>query len=790
MTSVESAFEETVLSGQLPVWSGLCLATLFLLIWYIRARRSREKFYGSIGKLTSAGYFAGIVLLLFLCLWAVGLLYEVTGRSTSVDVVGKTFSFAFFYLVCVLLAISVYKVFRKKELSRKRLLWAALTVWSAGFILYFIGFFSEGTQFSPAALIIRPALSAAELFVSTRDLLEVADSCKENPVYMGAFAIVSATAIIVSASFLISLTGIRIKAWVRLKTMRLESDEALYLFWGPDQASLTLAKDIQRRYAGGRAADIVFIDYGGNEDDDQGGRLSLGHIINMFLIRRKSYKAIRDKAVEASLCICDRELRQWRTDSASEDFETMMRNAGLSDVLRMMRDAAKVHVFFLSEDENLNIENTMIFSDVLGTSSGELQEKTVVYCHACLERINAAEALLRHEAPKVHVVDSAMLAVNELRSDSRMLPVGFVEPDTDRGIATKPFNSMIVGFGETGEEVLGFLYEFGAFVGKDGRRNEFRCRIVDPDAEALKERFLMRNPAFKESWDLCFENTSETRSGYWDRLRGIIDELDYVVVTIGDDGRGLSLAADIYSFALRYRTASGRFSVAVRVRDSVYYKRAMKIQEYFAGTGNGGAENWQFVIFGTMEQLLTYDNVLDDRALLEARRFFKAYQESSGDDVISWEDRRRFLLGTGLEDYNKLLMQERQDISNSRHVETKMLLAGVHDKGDKKLTEMLKAIEGRDVSTTVYPNATPQQAELLKNLAECEHLRWVAACMMMGYVTYDIGPEDGNQKDYRRKRLSCMVSCERMQAIPSLRDTIKYDYDVVDVSFKIKGGVL
>lgn len=66
----------------------------------------------------------------------------------------------------------------------------------------------------------------------------------------------------------------------------------------------------------------------------------------------------------------------------------------------------------------------------------------------------------------VYLVDTATLAVQTLKDHKELLPVNFVPKGVNadgqpEGWVDSPFEAMILGFGETGQDMLGFLYEYG-----------------------------------------------------------------------------------------------------------------------------------------------------------------------------------------------------------------------------------------------------------------------------------------------------------------------------------------
>lgn len=782
-----------------------CLAlgtavALFAVLYMLCISRKKDRLYRLAGRMADGKRLftvAGVVLLI---LWVVAVLHYVDGVSRIADMAGKTVAFAAVGMVCAIFVYSVRMWVKSVSAKTHRhvLLWSALAVWSVGYVLFFIGYYEHGTEFSPAALLIRPAISSAELFVSSIDLLEVSHDCKADSVYMSVFAITSLSALAVSASVIIYLAGIRIKSLIQLRTMRSDPGEHLYLFWGINTASLVMAKQIQahKEEEGGQSPDMIFIDNRDESEEGAGERMSFERIMNMFFIRRKSYGVINGAGVQASLCVSDLDIMDWRSGTLEE----FLQRAALKDVLRMVRDAEKVHFFFLSEDGGKNVMRTMSLRDCILRDTGTgIGEKCVLYCHACVEKMDYSRLFRPGDNPSVKVVDTALLAVNQLKYDPDLLPVNFVRPDAELGVATKPFNALIAGFGETGQEAFRYLYEFGAFVAQDGKsKNRFKCYVADPGAERLREDFLLRVPALKGSDELEFIGSDED-AGFWDRIREIVRELDYVVVTVGNDDNGISFAVKMYELALKYRDDS-EFCVAVRTYDAANHERAVKIAEYYRVASDRPA--WRFRVFGEISRLFTYENVIEDRILDNAMKFFYEYQKSSGEKVADtaveeWNRRRDSLFRGGagmslLASHNKLRQQEMQDISNALHIGTKMRLAGISGSSDPRLGRMLEAVGGRDLKTAKYVNATTPQKRLLMNLAKCEHLRWNASNIMLGYTELPMkdGEPQKNRKDYVKRQLSCLVPNTRLLEVPSLRDTVRYDCCTVDVSFRIVKNVL
>lgn len=806
-------------NSHLGLWAILGLMTLLTVIAFIAKMNMREmagRLYKHSGRTTLY-----IIIAAFLFLWLLDILYEIStwyarpGQETVLSGVirnlGRTISFVVFFSVVLLLFWSIKSLVAARKASFKtRMMWSAAFVWCCGFILYFIGFYGEGTKDSPAALIIRPAISSVELFVSAIDLLEVGEKYKENPVYMGSFAVTSFMALLVSATVVVHFLGISVRSWLKMKSMATEGED-LYIFWGINEPSVILAKDIQEKSAitdprDGFRANVIFVDNAGEEHDNDGGRMSLGHIMNSFFVRRKSYREIKEAGRDVCLCLSEHDMTEIPELPGNGTLEKL-KNCGLEDLSRAIGAANAVHIFFLSGNEDENIKRAIaakeLFSDK-NRRTGISCPDTDIYCHACMEKFNYSEIFRRPEGETIiRLFDSAMLAVNRLKSDPELLPVNFVKPDTQSGVATKPFVAAIIGFGETGMEALKFLYEFSAFEGRipDGNggyndgQNPFKCYIFDPNADARKEYLYMKAPALKDSVEIEFIKATDMTAGFWDKINRIIPSLDYAIVSVGDDDTGISIGADIYECALRLKKPESRFQVLVRSYDAGNTPAAQRISEHYRHIDKRYA-NWDFTLFGTQQELFTKDNVTGDKDLKNAMLFYHEYKISSSGTTVQghtavsaeteWNERERKLLNGSLDNYNKLMLDEQQDISNSLHIETKMRLAGITDDKSTILQELLSVIGSRKPQSSDYPAASSQQKILLENLAKCEHLRWNASCRLLGYTTYETTPEEGNKKDYICKRLSCLINNERLRQIPALAETIRYDCNVVDVSLRLR----
>lgn len=451
----------------------------------------------------------------------------------------------------------------------------------------------------------------------------------------------------------------------------------------------------------------------------------------------------------------------------------------------------------------------------------------------------------------MNFVDSANLSVLEFKKDIAYQPVSFVKPDVSKGVATKPFRSMIVGFGETGFEVFSFLYEYGALVGKDVEENPFYCDIIDPRAKLLENRLYLHCPALdvsntlnedqskvKNTKIVFHEGTIESNRK---TIENLIKELDYIVVCTNDEKENISIGITLLNMAYRYRPNTDKLGIFIGIKDNKEYKKAQEIAFFYNKCGkreaNGCYHDIFIVPFGAYEQIFTYNNIVNDELLGKAKSFYYEYQKTSGlleTDYKSeradnkdkeWDIRKKkkptIECENGLSNKNELVLKETQDKENVWHINSKLYLAGaccnsfLKEESSKcqaderrevlhrciqyimqKLIERIKESREKGEKYDDSYNYIQRQLKeyekehgipegeyqtLFENLAKCEHLRWNAACRMMGYRP--LLHTKANEKNHFRKFHACLIPYEDIKKDKALSDTIKYDYNTILVSF-------
>lgn len=702
----------------------------------------------------------------------------------------------------------------------------AIGVFFSGVVLYVVGFNYDGTANNWLALLLRSITASIEMFVSESELIEVQDTCKDDVIYMLLFAVTHFLAICVSAAFIIHLLGTRLKSYVLMRRPWSKKKE-IFVFFDLSQESLSLAKDIHRAR---KLKDYQIIFVKTPMEESHLERFSFSHILSFADNRNETIEQLTE--IGAYLTYSRKSVSIEMTEN--EWNETVGLNTLHRYILRIANDEKfKTHFFCLSSNEENNI-NTAV-----ALSKRYLDDKKYpIYCRANHDSITESFANLN-----LKFIDSASLAVMELKKKVEYQPISFVKPDTKTAVATKPFRSMIIGFGETGFEVFRFLYEFSSFVGKDSKENPFHCDIIDPKAKQLENSLYLHCPGLEEKVNKDGVHTILFHEGTIENNRNVVKELissvDYIVICTDNEKENLSIGITLLNLAYKYRSNLEKLAIFIGINDNREYKKAQEIAKFYNECGKKDKKEnlYEFTLvpFGSKKQLFTYKNIIDEDVLNKAKEFYFEYQKTSNllgtdkeydcevnmDD--EWDLRRKGKkqnVAKGLWNKNELTQKEAQDMANAWHIQTKLHLVGacsyckdtdyicIEKKRRERLfgcidfviqnllTRIKEARERKEDFKKSHEFILAKIAEyerehnvpngeystLFENLARCEHMRWDTSNRLLGYRTFENATS--NDKHYLQKTHACMVPYEELLSNEELRDTIKYDYNTIYVSMK------
>lgn len=647
-------------------------------------------------------------------------------------------------------------------------------VFLAGTAIYFVGFAHSGTAGNFITIILRSVLASFEMFLSKSSLIGVAENCRCNSTYMFLFALFHFLAVAISMLFAVACFGKRILDWFRKKWWSLyPKKKTLNVFWGVNDKSINLAKDIFLQTKGKER--IVFVDMP-DEDGNKNGR-SFSGIMGLL-----SYKTgFARQMTEIKYVLMKSDTRP----STLEDCKTNFLNSmGLTELGRIMSRSDKVNFFIFTDnsDANLRAALNILESDIANKTNN-------IYCSA---RRNKATSI--HEEcydGRLHIIDdsreSVMTLAMQKDNEGKFIahPVNFVSIDNKLGYVKedKPFTAMIIGFNTTGQDAMKFLYEYSAFPGADGKKVPVQIMAFDANLEATRGELYQEIPALPE-----LEKTGEIslyayNSGtvkFYHKLQSVINQLNYVVIATGDDDRNLQTASAIFEYAYQHRKdGTKKFRIFVRLYNPGNEFKFRKTIEKYKDNCNA-----EIYYFGSPRSIYTKSWIVDKEESEYAEKFHESYCKANNESHKSKEERRKKQIDKegskllGNRGFNRTVLQ---DISNYKHCYTKEILMGLCAK-DGSIT-----IPAWPLKTNGPDDNKKAWHTKLLNASKCEHMRWNASHLMMGYTAMpeeDIKPNMKSCNE-RTKRHMCLVEWDKLKKLPSKTDYQMYDYFVVKTTLKI-----
>ncbi len=536
-------------------------------------------------------------------------------------------------------------------------------LWTCGWLLYieaFLSYNSVDNQFVDTEILLRSAVESIGLFMFNINS-NVLDHMGDVPCLKGALSFVSVLAVSCTVGLLLSLVSARLRAYLSLlcSSVKKECPE-VFVFFGLNEQTEVLAKSVKAKNP--QSLIIVVEKYQkGDNDEDNGWQ----HVKGFLTHRRESFEKVKDIGACLSLTNVDiSEIEIKQTDVFGE--------ADLGIIKKRIRSLAKkgwanrqLHLFFLSDNEEKNILATaMIRKDETVCEACSKEVKVVVYCHARYDSFNRIlEESNSLKNIDVRVIDSSRMSIEMLKRQVENHPVKFVEIDGKDNLGTvkSAFNSLVVGFGETGRDAVRFLYEYGAFMSNDSnnehvQRSEFHCYAVDKAmdtklgifANSASEALKAKNADGTHLLQFLHADASST--AFYELLKNIGPTLNYVVIAMENDNEGMTLALRVMKCILSVRGSMKNVRILVRIRNNSHV-------EHFRAVTNHVNSSIAYVdgekcldTFGSYSDLFTYSFIVDDQFKKDAEAFYNRYQEVMGEDEQtlkngSWDERRDQLLG-------------------------------------------------------------------------------------------------------------------------------------------------
>lgn len=697
----------------------------------------------------------------------------------------------------VLLLVFAFVKVKGKSLVTKftsnHMLILSVIIWLFGTLIYILGFYKPSLPW--LAVIPRAVISSFKMFTLGHDLARVHSDLQVNAWYMSIFAVVHFAAAFVTFVFIFKMIGFKLKSsWNVFKCTwnpRLK-DKTVHLFWGVNNASCLLAQDINEQY---KNDIIIVIDIDEDSNDNSKKKVTLNRITNTITITESEMQIFEDIHALVDHCYDGPASLTFLEENKNSKKINIFKILHLKRIGKIVERAGKVNCYFLSNDETQNILGALNVSNDWRIKE-KSSERACAYIHA---RRDANNEVFDHYSQYNNdskmifkLIDSAYLSVKTLKEKYDTLPIScvndLVKTDTGTVSMDTPFTSLLIGFGETGQEAFEFLYEFATFIGPDRRKVPFKCYAMDDKMNTIAGFITSKMPEIVQDKELEMLSTKVDSEEFWDKVREIIDQLNYVVIALNNDTVGLSLAVNIFKYALQHRTSKMPLKIALRCNDSTKEQRIDEVTAKLNGSITGCfGKIITIVPFGKEKDIYRCSTVIEDETLKKAKEYHYIYIQSSAKDLSQIKDtpEEQWKYDFGIDAISKktesmckfhaiydINRQISQNISNVLHDITKLRLMGLKENTPtERLKQFNEIVQYRNEITYTCNNESLKL--LLRNMAVLEHERWISAHKLMGYSW-------GDKKNLANKKLPDMCPFDKLSD-----STQSYDYNVVDTTIKL-----
>ena len=720
---------------------------------------------------------------------------------------------------------------------------------ATGTALFLWAFYHEHTDdkvnpylFVNAEYLLRSIVCSLDLFMLDIDS-NVLDGIKGHEYVKGLISIQAVLSFSCTVAVLISLAYARVIAYYRLhkKTVIDNDHNHLYVFFEMNEASHLLAKSIREK-EGDRAV-IIIVEKSPVNDEDRGGWDS---IVGMFTNKEQIFAEAdeldaRVTFTETRPCEIDKD-KLPKTDMPHTDILESINLMSVKNLITRLANGvedAQLHVFFLSENEDNNIRaaSTLALDKTINESISNIMQR--FYCHARMNSLNrVVEDIALKRGLEVRIVDSAHLAIEQLKLDEKNHPDRLVEVDDKNPTTVKSeFCGLVVGFDEAGQDALRFLYEFGAFVDSKAspekeRRSPFHCVAVDSNMLNLRGVFETFSPAAMEQTNEDGSKLIELRkcnfhsTRFFEKiLKDIYQKLNYVIIAVGDEEQGMLLALRIFNYVRRERKDLSRFRIYVRSYNADKEEFMQKISNHYNEGYNVDCKDKDelkadeiIVPFGQKDKIYSYDMIVDDELAMKGKVFQEGYARMKHEPEL-WDTRRAVLTGvkkyekdlfgrknavivpkdkrtTSIDNLRSLRRKESQDKANALHAGTKLYLLR-KTKADnydwQNFLDRYFEVDGKTPQSDGkydkinYPRLSTDENQAIINLARLEHLRWNASHEILGYRKANKDEHGCNEQSRRHNCLRPWQELDEESKIVTAQegwdaDYKSFDFGVVDIT--------
>ncbi len=544
-----------------------------------------------------------------------------------------------------------------------------------------------------------------------------------------------------SMVLLIMPRRLRDRTWLYSNSGRVKQGRKNHIFLGLDNHSKAFAKSILKEWKengdNGRQGDVILVEFPGDSQHHQ--ELSIGELISNI------FGSEREQSLEKQLDSDRFVLLKGRRPEGKDEMP-------LSEAIGLNRLAPWLNspnstLYLLSPDEEENVALLKYLA-----TDPSVKAKILCYSH----RVNSYTSLIASMGDRVRVLNLAEMSFNELRQNQPQLhPIHFADIAKDSkgqslGYVAKGHTSILIGFGETGQEALRYLYEFGSFVGEDMQPINNTFKVYDPVIDSLKGDFLNRTPALRYDANIEWSSASIGSSQFWLDFAMSLPTLTYVIIAVDKGPRNIEIAVQLLQEASRYGKDLSHLCVLVRATQAD--AQSIKLIDFY--NQSYCPEGVQVIHpFGLPERIWNLDIVTGKTLKKLALECMPVGPEGESAQAI-WEQRSQTIRtrgGNELMNHQELLRKQAGDIGRGLFAPTLAKLCPDYLREEADLIP-----DALDSAKPVHFSGSKAHYKVMEYLAAGEHLHWMTALEAAGYI------DGAGTQDELNKKINNLVPYQQL----------------------------
>lgn len=594
-----------------------------------------------------------------------------------------------------------------------------------GMASYYYGY-SEGYLFhEPFANFLQAFFSASRLFVLENDISEIKEHASKSLLQW--FAVINASAAVIFATLLINVFAKNFITWFKIK---INQQDQLYVFFGVNEASITLASDIRKKTPSGLMLFIKNIDECENES-----YYEQAEELGAFLVGGDSF-------IDKLFVKNEDSIIHTNSEENSSKRRIVVRDNFLKrSYISRKVSKCRTHFLVLSENEDINIRIAHSVINELKKSKSLLEKEITFHILTFSEEMD--DLFFESLEPSFHITISILnypyLASRNLLAKYK--PVEHISLDTKRGMATSDFTCAVIGLGQMGIAALKILLEQSQFVG-----SHFKAIAIDKEMSIIEGTFKNRYPGVTANYEIEFHESRVGSSTFFEIIKNQLNDLNCIVISLGSDALNIQTAFDIQQLVKRLSTSKIR--ILVQVKDNFAYDKLFLSNRMDL-----------ISVFGRNIKVFTDDIVIGEILEKQAKAVHDYYNaQNPPAQFRAWS--------------NLLRIEQLSNLSVAEHIDKMLALMGL-EKGD------IEKFGSQDQFLNKL------NADIIENLAKTEHLRWNAHHFLNGWNTLELSeiPENVSYNKIKERKLhACLVSWESLSLVNNRfpgKDFYRYDREIV-----------